>query len=85
MLALDIENFLVEIDDGSVKNVGPQTKSATAKLFHPETVDARAFGDSQVKLTATDDDGNEVQIAVSPAQAAALAEQLRDLEATASD
>jgi hypothetical protein len=81
VLALDIENFLVEIDGGSVKNVGPQTKAATAKLFHPETVEARAFGDSQVKFVAEDADGNEVQIAVSPDQAATVADQLAALRA----
>lgn len=85
MLALDIENFLVEIDDGSVKNVGPQTKAATAKLFHPETVEARAFGDSQVKFVAEDADGNEVQIAVSPEQAATLGEQLQELKPEVTD
>lgn len=85
MLTLDIENFLVEIDDGSLKHVGPQTKAATAKLFHPDAVEARAFGDSQVKLAATDGDGNEVQIAVSPAQAATLAERLDDLAAEVGD
>ncbi len=85
MLALDIENFLVEIDDGSVKNIGPQTKAATAKLFHPETVEARAFGDSQVKFVAEDADGNEVQIAVSPEQAATLGEQLQELKPEVTD
>ncbi|MEZ3114683.1 hypothetical protein RYH80_01955 [Halobaculum sp. MBLA0147] len=79
MLALDIENFLVEIDEGTLKHVGPKTKAATAKLFDPEEAGARAFGDSQVKVTAADDDGNEVQIALSPAQAVAVAEDLERL------
>ncbi len=79
MLALDIENFLIEIQDGSVKNVGPPTKSVSAKLYHPETAEARAFGDSQVKITATDADGNELQIALSPEQAARVSDQLNEL------
>lgn len=63
---------MIEFEDGSVKNVGPTTKSATAKLFHPETVEARAFGDSQVKVVAEDDEGNEVQIAMFPEQVEAV-------------
>jgi hypothetical protein len=74
MLNLDLESFMVAFEDGSVKNVGPTNKAATAKLFHPETVEAREFGDSQVKIVAEDDDGNEVQIAMFP-------EQLEEIEA----
>ena len=67
---------MVEFEDGSVKNVGPTTKSATAKLFHPDTVEARAFGDSQVKVVAEDDEGNEVQIAMFPEQIEAVVEDV---------
>jgi hypothetical protein len=76
MLALTLDDFMVEFEEGSVKNVGPTTKGATAKLFHPDAVEARAFGDSQVKLTAEDGEGNEVQIALSPDQAAAVGDRI---------
>ena len=79
MLNLNVEDFMVEFEDGSVKNVGPPTKSATAKLFHVGDVEAREFGDSQVKVVAEDEEGNEVQVALFPEQAAALAEDLEAL------
>ena len=72
MLALAIEDFHVELKDGAVKNVGPATKSAAAKLFDVEDAEARAFGDKRVKLAFADADGNEVEVALFP-------EQVRDL------
>lgn len=79
MLTLNLDNFHVELEDGSVKNVGPTNKSATAKLFHPKDADARAFGDSQVKITASDEEGNEVQVALDPEQAADIADSIEEL------
>ena len=76
MLNLNVEDFMVEFDEGSVKNVGPTTKSATAKLFHPESVEARAFGDSQVKVVAEDESGNEVQIAMFPEQVESIVDDV---------
>jgi hypothetical protein len=81
MLNLNLDDFMVEFEEGSVKNVGPRTKGATAKLFHPDEVEARAFGDSQVKITATDGEGNEVQIALSPEQAEKVADDLAEMQA----
>ncbi len=69
MLNLNLEPFMIELKDGSIKNVGPTNKAAQAKLFDVESVEARAFGDSQLKLVAKDASGNEVQIALSPKQA----------------
>ena len=79
MLNLNVEDFMVEFEDGSIKNVGPPTKSASAKLFDVESAEARAFGDSQVKLVAEDENGNEVQVALFPEQAAAVAEDVESL------
>lgn len=76
MLNLNLESFMIELKEGSIKNVGPTNKSATAKLFAPESVEARAFGDSQLKIVASDADGNEVQIALFPEDAAAIAEDI---------
>ena len=81
MLNLNVEEFMVEFEDGSIKNVGPPTKSASAKLFDVESAEARAFGDSQVKLVAEDEEGNEVQVALFPEQAAAVAEDVESLRA----
>ena len=81
MLNLNVEEFMIEIKDGSIKNVGPPTKSASAKLFDVESAEARAFGDSQVKLVAEDEEGNEVQVALFPEQAAAVAEDVESLRA----
>ena len=76
MLNLNLESFMIELTEGSIKNVGPTNKSATAKLFDPESVEARPFGDSQLKIVASDADGNEVQIALFPEDAAAIAEDI---------
>ena len=76
MLNLNLESFMIELKDGSVKNVGPTNKSATAKLFDPESVEARPFGDNQLKIVASDADGNEVQIALFPGDAAAITEDI---------
>lgn len=64
VLNVNISDFMIELKEGSLKNVGGATKSAEAKLFDVETVEAREFGDSQVKVVATDESGNEVQIAL---------------------
>lgn len=76
MLNLNLEDFMIELKDGSVKNVGPPTKSATAKLFDVERVEAREFGDSQLKVVAEDAAGNEVQIALFPEQMEAVVDDV---------
>lgn len=81
MLALSIADFMIELKDGAVKNVGPATKSATAKLFDVDSAEARAFGDKRVKLVFHDETGNEVQVALFPDEAAKITsdiERLRD-------
>jgi hypothetical protein len=82
MLSLQLEEFLIELKNGSVKNVGPPNKSATAKLFDVENAEARAFGDKRVKLVFEDDEGNEVQVALSPEGVEKL---LDDVEALRDD
>ncbi|MDR9381545.1 MAG: hypothetical protein RI560_07730 [Natronomonas sp.] len=79
MLNLNLDSFMVELKDGSIKNVGPTNKSASAKLFDVESAEARAFGDSQVKIVATDASGNEVQIALSPDAAEAVVDDIESL------
>ncbi|TKR26425.1 hypothetical protein [Natronomonas salsuginis] len=79
MLNLNLDSFMIELKDGSIKNVGPTNKSASAKLFDVESAEARAFGDSQVKIVATDASGNEVQIALSPDAAEAVVDDIESL------
>lgn len=81
MLTISIEDFLLELKDGSFKNVGPATKSAEVKLFDVESASAREFGDKRVKLEFADDEGNELQVALFPEHVEALAadiDRLRD-------
>ncbi len=82
MLNLNLGNFMVEFTEGSVKNVGAPNKSATAKLFDVESVEAREFGDSQVKVVAEDAEGNEVQVALFPEQVESI---VADVEAMRED
>lgn len=79
MLNLNLDSFMIELKDGSIKNVGPTNKAASAKLFDVESAEARAFGDSQLKIVATDASGNEVQIALFPEQAEAILDDIESL------
>ncbi|MEE6209975.1 hypothetical protein U3A55_07400 [Salarchaeum sp. III] len=81
MLALQLDDFIVELKDGALKNVGPSNKSGSAKLFDTAAVEAREFGDKRVKVVAEDDEGNEVQVALFPEQVRALADDIAELEA----
>ncbi|SFC55922.1 hypothetical protein SAMN05444422_110111 [Halobiforma haloterrestris] len=80
MLALTLEDFMVELNDGSIKNVGPKNKSATAKLFDVDDVEAREFGDKRVKLVFEDDDGNEIQVSLFPEDVRKLTDDIEELE-----
>jgi L-asparaginase II len=82
MLNLLIDDFMVELKDGAIKNVGPSNKTASAKLFDVESAEAREFGDKRVKLVCEDDEGNEVQVALFPEQVRKVA---RDIEALEDD
>ncbi len=81
MLYLALSDFTLEIDDGSLKNVGGPTKSGTAKLYHVTDTEARAFGDDQVKLSFADDDGSEVEIALDPGDVEELLSDVEELRA----
>ena len=80
MLSLQLEEFMVELKDGSIKNVGPTNKSATAKLYDVEGVDVREFGDERVKLAFEDEEGNEIEIALFPDEAQEIARGIEMLE-----
>lgn len=73
MLTLQFDDLMLELEDGAVKHVGPKTQAASVKLYHVDDAEARAFGDSQVKFTFADDEGNEVEVALDPESAAKVA------------
>ena len=79
MLNLNLDSFMIELKDGSLKNVGPTNKAASAKLFDVDSIEARAFGDSPLKIVATDESGNEVQVAIDPRQAETISDDIESL------
>ncbi|WP_232685995.1 hypothetical protein [Halobacterium zhouii] len=82
MLNINLSEFMVELKDGAIQNVGPSNKHAEAKLFDVADAKAREFGDKRVKLEFADDDGNEVQVALFPEHARQIAD---DVEALTED
>ncbi|MFB6173108.1 MAG: hypothetical protein ABEI39_00545 [Halobacteriales archaeon] len=80
MLALSLDAFAVEFKDGTVNTVGAPNKAATAKLYDVTESEARAFGDERVKLAFADDEGNEVEVALPPEAADAIAETIGEVE-----
>ena len=82
MLSLTLDDFMIELKEGVIHNVGGATKAAAAKLYDVVEAEARAFGDERVKLAFADDEGNEVHVALFPAEARQVA---RDIEALEED
>ena len=80
MLALTLEDFMVELNDGSIKNVGPSNKSATVKMFDVDAAEAREFGDKRVKLVFEDEDGSEIQVSLFPEDVRKIASDIEALE-----
>ena len=80
MLTFDIEQFMLELKDGAFKNVGPSNKQATVKMYDVEGVDVREYGDKRVKIAFEDEQGSEIEIALFPEQARAVASGLELLE-----
>ena len=79
MITIDLDDLMVEIDDGTIKHVGAPTAAATIKLYDVDDAAAREFGDSRIKLELADDEDNEVEAALTPEAAATLAEELARL------
>lgn len=80
MLNLNLPNFMVELKDGAIKNVGPRNKEAEAKLFDVEEAEAREFGDKRVKFVFEDEDGNEVQVSLFPEQVEGVVQDVESLQ-----
>jgi hypothetical protein len=80
MLNLTLDDFMIELKEGAIKNVGPSNKSGSAKLFDVEHVEAREFGDKRLKFVFEDAEGNEVQVALFPEYARELLEQVETMQ-----
>ncbi|WP_134671865.1 hypothetical protein [Halorussus marinus] len=80
MLNLIVEDFMVELKDGAIQNVGPSNKTASAKLFDVESAEAREFGDKRVKIVCEDEEGNEVQVALFPEEVREIAADIEAME-----
>lgn len=81
MLTLDLQNFMLELKEGTIKHVGTSNKSATVKLYDIVSAEAREFGDERVKISCEDDEGNTVELALDPADASNVASEIQELEA----
>ncbi len=81
MLTLDLDDFMIELEDGTVKHVGTTGTAATVKLYHVADASAREFGDSQVKLTFADGEGNEVEVALDPDVVESIADDIERMRA----
>jgi hypothetical protein len=79
MFTLDMDSFTFELKEGTVKHVGASNAAATAKLYDVTDVESREFGDERVKLAFGDGEGNEVEVALFPEEAAELRAGLEDL------
>lgn len=80
MLSIELSDFLVELKEGSIKNVGPPNKTATVKLYDVVEAEAREFGDERIKLVFEDEEGDVVHVALEPAAASDLARAVERLE-----
>lgn len=80
MLSLQLSEFMVELKDGAIKNVGPPNKTATAKIYDVVEAEAREFGDERVKIAVEDEEGNVVHVALPPDAASEVADDVRALE-----
>jgi len=71
---------MIELKEGSIKNVGPANKTATVKLYDVEGVEVREFGDKRVKLAFEDEAGDLVEVALFPDDAIEVARGIEMLE-----
>lgn len=64
MITISIDEFMIELKDGSIKNIGAATKTGTVKLYDVTETSARVFGDGRAKLAFSDADDNHVEVAI---------------------
>jgi len=80
MLSLQLSEFMVELKDGSIKNVGPPNKTATAKLYDVVEAEAREFGDERIKLAFEDEEGSVVHVELDADDAGEIRRELESME-----
>ena len=85
MLTLDLENVMLELDDGTIKHVGASDSAAAVSLYDATDVEVRPFGDSRVKIAVADGEGNEIELALTPTQAESIAADIESLEGNIAD
>lgn len=81
MLTVELREFLVQLKEGAIHNVGAPNKRASVKLYDVADVEARAFGDERVKCVFEDDEGNTVEVALFPGEIEALTTDLAEIRA----
>lgn len=81
MITISLEDFTIELKDGSIKNVGSSTKTSTVKLYDVTTTTAREFGNDRIKLEFIDEDQNQVEIALGHETISTLITELQNLDA----
>ena len=80
MLTIDLDDFMFELKEGTLKHVGASNNTATVKCYDIESLEVREFGDERIKVACKDDGGNLVEVALAPEQARQLARELTTLE-----
>ncbi|MFB6186404.1 MAG: hypothetical protein ABEI06_01630 [Halobacteriaceae archaeon] len=80
MLYCNLSDFMIEIKNGSIQNVGPSNKTGEIKLYDIDEITVREFGDEQVKLVCEDEDSNEVHLALFPDQMEEIIDQANTLK-----
>ena len=82
MLTLRISEFMMQLKDGAIKNIGGPTKDAAVTLYDVTEAEARAFGDERIKLAFADESGNEVEIALFPDEIETVLEDIEAVRAS---
>lgn len=80
MLTIDLDDFMFELKDGVLKHVGASNNRATVKLYDVDDAEVREFGDERIKISCEDESGNQVELALFPEQARAVARRIETLE-----
>lgn len=82
MLTVELSEFMVQLTEGAIQNIGPSTKSATVKLYDVERAEARAFGDERVKLVFEDEEDNLIEVALFPDEVEGLLAEIDGVRAS---
>ncbi|WP_075936366.1 hypothetical protein [Halosegnis longus] len=79
MLTIDLDEFMIEIQDGTIKHVGSSTTSVDAKLYDVTEAEARHFGD-QIKFAFEDGEGNMIEVALNGPEVQSIVGDLNGME-----